>query len=261
MENIRLVDSHCHIDWLPKLHDQPIDALMAAARDNGVSHFLCVSIHLDDFQSMIDTVSVFDDVHFSVGQHPNEAIDQEPTVAQLIELAQTPKVVAIGETGLDYFRSEAKTPWQQQRFIRHIEAARQLHLPLIIHSRDAKEDTVRIMTEAKAAETGGVMHCFTEDWSMAKQCLDLNFYLSFSGIVTFNSAKSLQEVAQKAPLDRILIETDCPYLAPAPYRGKPNQPAYVRYVAQKIAELRGITLAEVAQATTENFYRLFPGAL
>ncbi|HID49558.1 MAG TPA: TatD family deoxyribonuclease, partial [Chromatiales bacterium] len=166
-------------------------------------------------------------------------------------------VVAIGETGLDYFRSEGDLEWQRDRFRRHIEVARQSGKPLIIHMRDATEDTLRVMREEKADEIGGVMHCFVEDWEIAKQALDLNFYLSFSGIVTFNSAKALKEVARQVPADRYLVETDAPYLAPVPNRGKPNQPAWVRYVAEHVAELRGETLESVAATTTDNFYTLF----
>lgn len=257
---MQLVDSHCHIDWLPKAHDVPIPELMQAATDAGVSHFLCVAITIEDFPNMCKTVAGYDNVYISAGLHPNEVVDHEPTVAELVELSKTPKVVVIGETGLDYFRTESETSWQQQRFRTHIQAARQVKMPIIIHSRQARDDTIMIMKEEKADEVGGVMHCFTEDWAMAQRALDLGFYISFSGIVTFKNAKEIQEVAQKVPLDRMLIETDCPYLAPMPFRGKPNQPAYVRYVAEAIAELRGITIEEVAEKSTANFFNLFKGA-
>lgn len=257
---MQLVDSHCHIDWLPKAHDEPIEKLMQAATEAGVSHFLCVAITLEDFDHMCQTVVPYDNVHISVGLHPNELVAEEPTVAELVALSKTPKVVAIGETGLDYYRTEENTDWQQQRFRAHIQAARQVNLPIIVHSRQARDDTISIMREEKADEIRGVMHCFTEDWAMAQRALDLGFYISFSGIVSFKNAKELHEVARKIPLDRMLIETDCPYLAPMPFRGKPNQPAYVRYVADAIAELRGISVEEVAEKTTANFFELFKGA-
>lgn len=257
---MKLVDSHCHINWLPKAHDLSADELLKFAMDEGVVHFLCVCINLPELDAMSDFAHRYDNVHITVGQHPNEPIDIEPTVERLVELVKnTPKVVGVGETGLDYYRTEAQTSWQQDRFRTHIRAAHQAQLPIIIHSRQAREDTINIMREEKADLVGGVMHCFTEDWEMAKKALDLGFYISFSGIVTFKNAKELHEVAQKVPLDRMLIETDCPYLAPTPYRGKPNQPAYVKYVAEKIAELRGVDPHKIAQKTTDNFYTLFTG--
>ena len=196
----------------------------------------------------------------SVGLHPNEQGGHDPDIDELVELATHPKVVAIGETGLDYFRSEGDLDWQRDRFRRHIAAAKVSGKPLIIHSRDAKEDTLEILEAEGASEVGGVMHCFTGDWDMAQRAMDLNFYVSFSGIVTFKSAQVLQDVATKMPPDRMLVETDCPYLAPVPHRGKPNQPAFVRHVAEFVAGLRGETYEQVAANTTENFKNLFRDA-
>jgi TatD DNase family protein len=192
-----------------------------------------------------------------VGVHPNVRDGQDPSVEELIALGADDKVIAIGETGLDYFRSVGDLDWQHQRFRNHINAAKALKKPLIIHTREAKLDTLRLLEEEGASDVGGIIHCFTEDWEFAQKALDLNFYISFSGIVTFNSAKDIQEVAKKVPEDRFLIETDSPYLAPAPFRGRPNYPTYVRYVAEKLAELRGTTVNQIAESSTENFYRLF----
>lgn len=257
---MQLVDSHCHLDMLPEPHERPLDELMQNAVDAGVKYFLCVSVNFTDLPSVLATTKQYDNVYATVGMHPNEQDDEEPTLERLIELANHPKVIGIGETGLDYFRSSGDLDWQRDRFRVHINAAKQLNLPLIIHSRQAREDTISIMTEESANDIGGVMHCFTEDWSIAKQALDLGFYISFSGIVSFKNAKEVQEVAQKVPLDRMLIETDCPYLAPEPFRGKKNEPAYVKHVAEAVARLRGISVEEVAECTTENFFRLFDRA-
>jgi TatD DNase family protein len=202
-------------------------------------------------------VAPYPQISLSVGVHPNVRDGHDPSVDELIILGADDKVIAIGETGLDYFRSEGDLDWQHQRFRNHINAAKALKKPLIIHTREAKLDTLRILEEEGASEVGGIIHCFTEDWEFAHKALDLNFYISFSGIVTFNSAKDIQEVAKKVPADRFLIETDSPYLAPAPFRGRPNYPTYVRYVAEKLAELRGTTVDQIAAASTENFYRLF----
>lgn len=253
-----LVDSHCHIDFEPLA--PRLDEVLANARDNDVSHLLCVSVNLEDYPRVLALAEQHDHVFASVGVHPNEQQGRDPAVKELVELAGSEHVVAIGETGLDYFRSEGDLDWQRDRFRRHIDASRQSGKPLIIHSRDAPQDTIRIMAEAGASQAGGVMHCFAEDWTMAEQALDLGFYISFSGIVTFKNAKAIQEVARKTPLDRILVETDSPYLAPVPFRGKTNEPAYVRYTAECVAELRGTTYEAVAEATTENFFTLFTAA-
>lgn len=256
-----LVDSHCHIDLMDyeKLASTPAQAV-SLAQENGVGHMLCVSVNLEQYPGMLDTIQDMPNVFASVGVHPNEQEGREPSVDELVELAQNNKVVAMGETGLDYFRSEGDLEWQRERFRKHIAAAKQSARPLIIHSRDAREDTIKVLREEHAEDIGGVMHCFAEDWEMAQQALDLNFYISFSGIVTFKSATVLQGVAKRVPLDRMLVETDSPWLAPVPYRGKTNQPAYVRHVAEYIAELRGQTYDQIAVATTENFFSLFTSA-
>jgi TatD DNase family protein len=200
-------------------------------------------------------------VSISAGVHPNERHRRDPEPEELVELAADTRNVAIGETGLDYYHSQGELTWQQQRFRNHIAAAASCHKPLIVHTRDAREDTIRILREEGAREVGGVLHCFTEDWDMASRALDLGFYISFSGIVTFKNAGSLREVASRVPLDRMLIETDCPYLTPVPYRGRPNEPRYVSCVAECIARLRGMDVAELIAVTGENFFRLFPNAV
>jgi len=235
--------------------------VLLRARDNGVGHMLCVSVTLETFPEIRALAHDHPTVFASVGVHPNEREGREPTVDELVDLAGDDRVVAVGETGLDYYRSQGDMAWQQERFRRHIRAAKLSGRPLIIHTRDAREDTIDIMREEGAAEAGGVMHCFTEDWNMAQQAMDLNFYISFSGIVTFRNAEQVQEVARRTPLERMLVETDSPYLTPMPYRGKSNQPAYVRYVAEHIAELRGESLETIAQVTTDNFFKLFQAAV
>lgn len=256
-----LVDSHCHLDRLDLApFENRFDNLIEATRESGVGHMLCVSIDLESYPSMLKQVESYPDISISVGVHPNDRDREEPTPEQLAELAKHPKNVAIGETGLDYFRSEGDLDWQRDRFRRHISAAKLAHKPLIIHTRAAKADTIQIMQEEGAASAGGVMHCFTEDWNMARQALDLGFYISLSGIITFNSAADLREVAKKIPADRLLIETDAPYLAPIPHRGKPNLPRYVSHVADKIAELRGLSRSALEEMTGDNFFRLFSNA-
>jgi TatD DNase family protein len=250
-----LVDSHCHFDQLDPATD--ISQAIALAEEQGVKHFLCVCITLNDFPQMIRIIQPYANVNASVGLHPNEVVEKEPLADDLAILAQDKKIVAIGETGLDYFRSTGDLAWQRERFRQHIRAAKQVNKPLIVHSRQAKEDTLRVLQEENAASVGGVLHCFTEDMSMAEAAMKLNFYISFSGIVTFKTAKEIQYVAEHMPLERMLIETDSPYLAPIPHRGKPNQPAYVRYVAEFIAKLRGIAVEELAEQTTQNFFKLF----
>jgi TatD DNase family protein len=253
-----LVDSHCHLDRLDLApFGGSIVGVLEAARAQDVRHFLCVSINLEDYPAMLQIAESHAQVSASVGLHPNEQGGHDPDVDELVRYAQHPRVIAIGETGLDYFRSEGDLEWQRDRFRRHIAAAKLAGKPLIIHSRDASEDTLRILAEESAADIGGVMHCFTGDWDMAKQCMDLNFHISFSGIVTFKSARELQEVALKMPEERMLVETDSPYLAPVPHRGKPNHPALVRHVAEFIAQLRGETYEQVADVTTRNFISLF----
>ncbi|MBV8801510.1 MAG: TatD family hydrolase [Gammaproteobacteria bacterium] len=258
--NIFLVDSHCHLDQLDlSAYENNLSKALAFANENAVKHMLCVSITLKDFLPMLELIDSLPNVSASVGLHPNETdIEKEPTAEELIELANHPKVIAIGETGLDYYRSEGDLEWQRERFRQHIIASKKTQKPLIVHMRQATNDTLRILQEQQVVQ--GVMHCFTEDWTTAVAAMDLGFYISFSGIVTFSNAKLIQEVAKKMPLDRMLIETDSPYLAPVPFRGKTNQPAYVRYVAEYIAQLRNIPLIELAEQTTNNFFTLFKNA-
>lgn len=255
------VDSHCHLDRVdltPYAGD--FDAMLAQARAEGVQHMLCVCIDLEHYPAMCQRVKDHPDISVSLGVHPSERGGQEPSVDELVRLGSDPAVVAIGETGLDYHYNDGDLGWQRQRFVTHIEAARRLAKPLIIHTRDAREDTIALMRAAGAEQAGGVMHCFTETWEMARQALDLGFYLSFSGILTFKNAAALREVAQSVPLDRLLIETDSPYLAPVPYRGKKNEPRFVSHVAARIAALRGLSVEALAEITSENFFRLFRAA-
>lgn len=253
-----LIDSHCHINFDP-LNTQ-LPAVLQNARDNGVSHMLCVAVNWEDYPQVRALAHEHAHIFASVGVHPNEQGGHDPSEQELIEHAADARVVAIGETGLDYYRSSGDMGWQQERFRRHIRAAQHSGKPLIIHTREAAADTLRILREEHADTIGGVMHCFTEDWSVAEAALAMNFYISFSGIVTFRNAESLRQVAQRVPADRLLIETDSPYLAPVPHRGKTNEPAYVRHVAEALADLRGVPLEQLAQTTTDNFFRLFKGA-
>ena len=255
---MQLVDSHCHINFDPL--DGRTDEILNNAAEQGVDYMLCVSVNMEEYPEVLSLARQHPNVFASVGVHPNESSGREPDVDELCGHAQDPEIVAIGETGLDYFRSSGDLEWQRDRFRRHIDAARNTSKPLIIHSRDAAADTMRILREEGAADAGGVMHCFSEDWSVARQALDIGFSISFSGIVTFKTADAIKEVARKTPLDRILVETDCPYLAPVPYRGKTNEPAYVRHTAEHVAELRGMTVEDLAQATTDNFFSLFSSA-
>ncbi|HEX7044693.1 MAG TPA: TatD family hydrolase [Burkholderiales bacterium] len=250
-----LVDSHCHLDFAPLGSDVP--AVLARAREQGVGHCLCVSVTLEAFPRVREIAHAHPNVYASVGVHPNERAGREPTADELIALAQDARIVAIGETGLDYYRSEGSTDWQQERFRNHIRAARAARKPLIIHTREAAADTLRIMREEGADQIGGVMHCFTESWEVARAAMDMNFYISFSGIVTFRNAEALRDVGRRVPADRMLIETDSPYLAPVPHRGKPNEPAFVRHVAECLAAVRGESLDAVAEQTTRNFFALF----
>ena len=250
-----LIDSHCHIPLLSE--DMAVDEILNNAKENDVSHMLCVAIDLEGSPNIIDLARKYKNVSASVGIHPNTELKQEATVEDIISLASNDEVVAIGETGLDYFRSEGDLEWQRDRFRTHIAAAKELDKPLIIHTREAKEDVIRILKEERADEVGGVMHCFVEDWETAKAAMDLNFLISFSGIVTFKNAKELQQVAKQTPMDKMLVETDSPYLAPVPFRGKTNQPAYVKHVAEFIADLKEIEFEQVATQTTKNYNNLF----
>ena len=250
-----LVDSHCHLDF-PEIVSQ-FDSVLALMQSNGVTHALSVSVTLEDFPKIRAIAEAYPHIFASVGVHPDYADLPVVSVEQLTALATHPKVVAIGETGLDYFRLKGDLEWQRDRFRTHIRAARACGKPLIIHTRSAADDTLRLMREENASEVAGVMHCFTEDWDVAQAALEMGFYISFSGIVTFKNAKTLKEVAIKVPLERLLVETDSPFLAPVPHRGKTNQPGFVLHVAEEISRLRGISVNEVCTATSENFQRLF----
>ncbi len=253
------VDSHCHIDF-PDFQEG-VEPLLARMAEAGVGHALCVAVNLEKLPRVLDLARAHGNLFASVGVHPDHDEGREPGVDELVELAGLPKVVAIGETGLDYYRMRREAAdWQRQRFRVHIRAARQAGKPLIIHTRNAAADTLAIMREEGADQAGGVMHCFTESWEVAQAALDMRFYISFSGIVSFKNALELKEVARRVPLDRLLIETDAPYLAPVPHRGRRNEPAYVRHVAEEIARLRGISLEAVEAATTANFFSLFRAA-
>jgi TatD DNase family protein len=238
-----------------------IDAVVNEASEAGIEHILCIAIDKASCQSVKSIASTFDNVTASVGIHPNVDETEQFTVAELVAEASDSNVIAIGETGLDYFRSEGDLEWQRDRFRVHIEAAKQTQKPLIIHTREAREDTMTILESENAEAAGGIIHCFTENWETAKRALDIGFYISLSGIVTFKNATELQEVAKKLPLDRILIETDAPYLAPVPHRGKTNKPVYVKHVAEFLAALRGESVEQIANTTSKNFKTLFPTAL
>jgi TatD DNase family protein len=253
-----LVDSHCHLNF-SDFTDNMAD-IRQHMLDEQVGHALCVSVTLDKFPEVLNLAAQYDNFYASVGVHPDYEDIEEPNVAQLVNLAQHTKIVAIGETGLDYFRLTGDLEWQRERFRTHIRAAILAKKPLIIHTRSAAEDTLRIMQEEGAHQVGGVMHCFTENLQVALAAIEMGFFISFSGIVTFKNATQIKEVAQAIPLNKMLVETDSPYLAPVPFRGKTNQPAYVKYVAQEIANLRGISLDAVMQATTANFFTLFKHA-
>ena len=259
---MKLIDSHCHLDRIDlEPYGGDFHDFVRATLESGVEQMLCVCIDLESYPAMLNLVRKYENIFVSVGVHPNDRERIEPTAVELVEMASMPKNVAIGETGLDYFRNEEEEmTWQQSRFRTHIEAAKEARKPLIIHTRQARKDTIDIMQDEQARDAGGVMHCFTESWEMAQQALDMGFYISFSGIVTFNNATDLRDVAKRVPLERMLIETDSPYLAPAPYRGKPNQPKYVYRVAETIAELRGLEVEELAQITSNNFFDLFTAA-
>ncbi len=253
-----LIDSHCHLDRIDlKPYQDDFACFMAEAAACQIERLLCIAIDLEAYPAMLDLVAAYQQISVTVGVHPNVQDGKDPSVEELIALGRPDKVVGIGETGLDYFRNAGDMEWQHQRFRNHIHAAKALNKPLIIHTRAAQIDTLRILKEEDAGAVGGVIHCFTEDWDFAQKALDLNFYISFSGIVTFNSAQDIKEVAKKVPADRFLIETDSPYLAPVPFRGRPNYPTYVRYVAEQLADLRGISAAKIADLSTANFYSLF----
>lgn len=253
-----LVDSHCHLDHLDvRDREGGLSAVLNAAQSRGVTKFLSVAVDMASSRSLIELTARHDNVYSSVGVHPLQKTPQAvPEIDELVSLAQQPRVVAVGETGLDNFYSSETIGWQRQSFINHLRASQQVNKPVIIHTRDARDETIELMRQYRP-RAGGVMHCFTESWEMAERALSLGFYISFSGIVTFKNAEQLRDVAIKVPLDRMLVETDSPWLAPVPYRGSQNEPQYVREVAQCIADLRGISLEQLAEATSDNFQRLF----
>lgn len=254
-----LIDSHCHLDRIDLTSfDHNFDNLMQENHKANISHMLCVSVHPDDWQNMADLTQPYSNIFLSFGIHPGDIKENDInfTVDHFDPYMQNPRVIAIGETGLDYHYGEDHA-LQQEIFTRQIEVGKRYKKPLIIHTRDAREDTIQILKENNAEECGGVMHCFTENWEMAKAALDLGFYISFSGILTFNNAQDLRDVAQKVPLDRLLVETDSPYLTPVPYRGKLNYPARVHHVAQKLADLKEVSFETMAEVTSQNFQNLF----
>lgn len=253
-----LVDSHCHLNMLNlDAYKGDLSALIEQAKSVGVEHILCVGVDIENAQAVIDIADQYEGVSASVGLHPSEKVKTEPSVEELVTLASHPKVVAIGETGLDYYYNDSGLDVMRERFRTHIKAALQLKKPIIIHSRNAHQDTIQIMREENASQVKGVMHCFTESWEMAQEAMKLGFFISFSGIVTFKNAANVAEVAKKVPLDCMLIETDAPYLTPVPYRGKPNEPQHVRFVAEHLAQLKQTTYETIAAQTTENFHALF----
>ncbi len=252
------IDSHCHLDRIDlKPYHDDFSCFIKQAKNSKIDHMLCIAIDLESYPAMVDLVKDYPEISLSVGVHPNVNEGKDPSVEELIELANNPKVIAIGETGLDYFRSEGDLEWQHQRFRNHIKAAIAVNKPLIIHTREAGHDSLDVLADEDAEQVGGIIHCFTEDWAYAEKALDLGFYISFSGIVTFKNAQAIKEVAKKVPADRFLIETDSPYLAPVPFRGKPNYPTYVPYVAEHIAELRGTSVENIAKISSDNFNKLF----
>ena len=254
---MQIVDSHCHIDRVDlDTFGGSIESMLTHAGELSVNKFLCVCIDLEHFDQVHNLALEYPNIFSSVGVHPTETNCKDPSIEELLVYAKSDRVIAIGETGLDYFHvKKEEADWQRDRFRRHIKASNESGKPMIIHMRDAKEDTIRIMTEEKAE--AGVMHCYSEDWETAQAALDLGFYISFSGILTFNSAQSLREVAMKVPAERLLVETDSPYLTPSPFRGRPNSPAYTYYVVEKLAEIRNTSIDEMATTTTNNFNQLF----
>jgi len=253
-----LIDSHCHLDRLDLTNREGgLEAVIADAQTRGISHLLTVAVDLESSRSLTEITAKYDHIYSSVGVHPLQ--DEElplPTVEQLTDLAMLPKVVAVGETGLDNFYSADSFEWQYESFTRHLLASKQVEKPLIVHTRDARDETIKLLKQHQS-NSAGVLHCFTETWEMAKAAMDFGYFISFSGIVTFKNAGELREVVKKIPLDRILVETDSPWLAPVPYRGKQNEPKNVYEVAQCVAEIKGISLAELAEITTNNFFNLF----
>ncbi|HHW7570700.1 Uncharacterized deoxyribonuclease YcfH [Mannheimia haemolytica] len=258
MKDLFIIDSHCHLDSLDyETRHKNVDEVIENAKSRGVHHFISVCTTVGRFEVMKNLTAHRNDVSLSCGVHPLNVEDEPFDYEKLFQFAQDPKVVAIGETGLDYHYTPETKALQQSLFVQQIEIANKLNKPLIIHSRSARQDTMDILEQHHAEKCGGVLHCFTEDWTMAKRALDIGFYISISGIITFRNAEELREVVRKVPLDRLLVETDSPYLAPIPYRGKPNQPAYVRETCEYVATLKGVSTEELARITTENVQHLF----
>ncbi len=250
------IDSHCHLDRLDlATFENNFDVFMQAAEEAGIDHMLCIGIDLEAYPAMCELVAPYANISLSAGVHPNVTEGREPDLDELVSLASAEKVIAVGETGLDYFRSDGDLGWQHARFVTHIKAAKIVNKPLIIHTREAGQDSLDVL-EREGADKA-IIHCFTEDWAYAERALHLGYYISFSGIVTFKNAEQIKEVARKVPEDRFLIETDSPYLAPVPFRGKPNNPTYVCHVAQHLADLRGCSLEQIAEQSTLNFNTLF----
>lgn len=258
MSDLSLVDSHCHLDRVDlSPYGGNFEAMLAAAHEAGVEHCLCISVDLESFPAVRAIAESHDTIHATVGVHPLYKESMEPSVDELVKLADHPRVVGIGETGLDYFYAKEDNAWQRQRFVSHIHAARCSGLPLVVHTRGARADTLQLLEAEGGGEVSGVLHCFTEDLSMAEAAMKMGFYVSISGIVTFGSAANVRAMVRGIPLNRLLIETDSPWLAPVPYRGKKNEPKYVRETAQAIADIKGVSLAELARVTRDNFFTLF----
>ena len=253
-----LVDSHCHLDFPELAENLPQRLELMKANDVGCA--VCIGVNLEELPRILTLAETHPQILASVGVHPEATGGHEPSVAELVALARHPQVIAIGETGLDYYWHKDAPEWQRERFRTHIRAAIEAGKPLVVHNREATADTLRLLAEEGAAQVGGILHCFTETWEVAEAALALGFHISLSGIVTFKNALTVKDVARRVPLDRLLVETDSPYLAPVPYRGKINQPGYVKHVAEEVARLRGISVEDLAVATTDNFFRLFPYA-
>lgn len=258
MSSATFVDSHCHLDRLNlEAHGGDFSAMMAATEEAGVSHMLCIGVDLETFPDVQALAEQYPHVFASVGVHPLYKESREPSVTELLERAAHPKVIAIGETGLDYFYAKEERDWQKRYFIAHIQAARETELPLVVHTRGAKDDTLSLLREHGGGEVKGVLHCFTEDLDMAQQAIELGFYISISGIVTFRNAEPLRDVVRALPIEKLLIETDSPWLAPVPFRGKPNEPRFVANVAECVAELKDVSVEQLGKITADNFFTLF----
>jgi len=253
-----LVDSHCHLDRLNAEASGDTHSVLERARERGVDKFLCIATHLDGFKDVADIAEQNHDVFCTAGIHPLQKNNIQVDSQRLIQQASHPKVLAVGETGLDYYYSPDNADWQRKSLESHIQVATEVNKPLIIHTRDAKEDTLKILQQENASQVGGILHCFTETLDMALTAIEMGFYISFSGIITFKTADLLRDVARHLPIERLLVETDCPWLAPVPYRGKENQPSYVVEVAEQLASIHNMSYEELAKQTTDNFNRLFP---